>query len=95
MVAGLVLRTGWTWDYCEDNITASRLFALYDKWATDPPLVSIATWIALRLGYKRPEGKVDYGTVRTPEQQTAYRDTQMRQGLEWIMGTFPDGVGRA
>lgn len=46
------------------------------------------------MGYKRPEGKVDYGTVRTLEQTDALRETQMRQGIEWIMGQFPDGAAR-
>lgn len=58
-------------------------------------MIAVATWIALRMGYKRPEGKVDYGTVRSPEEKDTYRTTQVKMGIEWIMGQFPDGVGRA
>lgn len=53
IISRVVISTGWTWDYCEDELTWPRIEALYDEWADHPPVHEM---VAVYLGYK-PQSK--------------------------------------
>ncbi|MGH7750034.1 MAG: hypothetical protein ACREQ5_35490 [Candidatus Dormibacteria bacterium] len=38
MFAYVCAATGWTWDYIGEHMTLPRLYALWEHWATYPPM---------------------------------------------------------
>lgn len=47
--AHLCASLGWTWDYIDNNMTLSRLEAMNEYWAENPPVHQL---VAAYLGYK-------------------------------------------
>jgi len=47
--------TGWTWDYCEDELTMDRIGALQQEWMEHPPVGDL---LAAFMGFKyeKPKG---------------------------------------
>lgn len=53
----LIMVTGWTWEYIDDQMTLPRLYGLYEYWRDHPPLHAL---VAAFLGVKpspKPESK--------------------------------------